>query len=112
MLGVELALVLDRADENAFVRELIGLVFLLALLADEQQRALAVAEAPVLERLLDEFRLARLQKAGEKVDGRLFGIIQGQNSSLRASSFIFEPITQKRPVTAGLPRRTSISPGT
>lgn len=37
-------------------------IFLLALLADEQQRALACVEAFVLQRLLNEFRFPASRK--------------------------------------------------
>ena len=61
---------------NALVRELVGRVFLLALLADQQQRALAVAEALVLQGLLDELRLAGLEKAGKQINGNIFLLTQ------------------------------------
>ena len=51
--------------------ELLGLELLDALLADQQQRRLAVVEALVLKRLLYELRLSGLEKAGEKVNGYL-----------------------------------------
>lgn len=71
VLRRELALLLHGLELHAVAGKLLGLVFLYALLADQQQRRLAVVEALVLKRLLYEFRLSGLEKAGEKVNGYL-----------------------------------------
>ena len=67
-LRVQLVVVQDLLID-LLVRVSGYVVFLLALLKDQQQRPLAGVEALVLERLLDEFRLAGLQKAREDVHG-------------------------------------------
>ena len=108
----QLALIFDDMDVYALVGELIRGVFLLAFLADEKHRALAVAEALVLQRFLYEFCLAGFQKARKEIYGNVFSITQCSNSSFNACSLSLEPITQKRPVTAAPPRRISTSPGT
>ena len=79
-LGVQLLLRVYHADKNVLVGELVGRVFLLALLAHQQQRPFAVAEAPVLKRLLNELRLAALQKAREKIYGHIFSVTQPQTA--------------------------------
>ena len=72
----QLAFIVQHMHVYTLVRELVGRVFLLALLADQQQRALAVAEALVLQGLLDEFRLAGLKKAGEQINGNILLLAQ------------------------------------
>ena len=75
----QLALIPDHADLHALVGKLVGGVLLLPLLAQKQKGPLAVAEALVLQGLLDEAGLPRLQKAGEEIDGHIppGGISQG-----------------------------------
>ena len=63
----EVGLLVNVAHKDVAGAELVRLIDLLALFAQQQQRALALVEAAVLERLLDEFRLAGFQKAGEQV---------------------------------------------
>lgn len=94
-------------------------VFLLALLENQQERPLAGVEALILERLLNELRLAGLQKAGKDVHGDIRHshrenslLLSTPKSFETASSFSFEPITQMRPVTIAPPSRISGSPGT
>ena len=48
------------------------IIFLLALFEHKQERLLAGVEARILQGLLNEFRLSRLQKAGEDVHWDLF----------------------------------------
>ena len=68
LLG-QLADILDNADLHAVGSELFGCVLLFALLADDEQGFFLVAEALVLQSLLDELGLAALQKTGEEEDG-------------------------------------------
>ena len=58
-------------------------IFLLALLADEQQRALACVEAFVLQRLLNEFCFSGVQKAGEGIDGNGHGSLLTRRTGRR-----------------------------
>ena len=51
-------------------------VFLFPLFADQQQGLLPIAEAPVLQSLLDELGLAPLQEAGEEVYRDVFSVTQ------------------------------------
>ena len=67
VLDREVGLLVDVAHIDVPGAELVRLVDFLALFTQQQQRALALVKAVVLERLLDEFRLAGLQKAGEQV---------------------------------------------
>ena len=98
--------------------------FLDALLADEQQRALTVVEALILERLLDELGLAALQEAEEQIYRNVldrlihrhifapFRRYSALNSLAMASSLIPEPMTHSLPMVAAQPWRTSGVPGT
>ena len=64
----EVGLLVDVAHVDISGAESVRLIDLLAVLAQQQQRALALVEAVVLERLLNELRLAGLEEAGEEVD--------------------------------------------
>ena len=52
--------------------EEVGVILLLALLADEHHSLFAALHARVFKRLLNEFCLARLQKAEEHINGNFF----------------------------------------
>ena len=75
VLPGQVLLVLHHTDLHSVGGELLRGVFLLTLLADKQQSFLPIAEAPVLQSLLDKLGLAALKKAGEKVYGDVFWFI-------------------------------------
>ena len=64
----QLVQIVDDLLVDAVVGIGVGVVFLLALLHHQQQRPLPGVEPGVLQGLLDEFRLPRLEKAGEGID--------------------------------------------
>ena len=80
VLLVEVRLVLHHGQHHIGVGKLLGGVFLLTLLTDQQQGALAVAEALVLQRLLDELGLARLQEARKQIYGHIAILIHRQTT--------------------------------
>ena len=71
----QLLRLLHNADFHRVRGELLRGVFLFPLLADQQQGLLPVAEALVLQRLLDELGLAAFQKAGKEEYGDFFCLI-------------------------------------
>ena len=71
----QLLRLLHNADLHRVRGELLRGVFLLALLADQQQGFLPIAEALVLQGFLDEFGFAAFQKAGKEEYGDFFCLI-------------------------------------
>ena len=59
--------IVRRLEIDVLARVTGEVIFLLALFEHEQERLLAGVEARIFQRLLNEFRLAGLQKAGEDI---------------------------------------------
>ena len=74
--AVKLPGLFDDLDENVLAGELVGGIFLLALLADDQQGALAAVEALVLKRFLYKLGLAALEKARKEEYGDVLYLTQ------------------------------------
>ena len=72
ILRVQFGLVLQHLDGHTGKGELLLVVLLFALLADQQQGLVAGVEVGVFKGLLNEFGLAAFQKAHEQVDRNFF----------------------------------------
>ena len=72
ILRVQLGLVLQHLDGHTGKGELLLVVLLFALLADQQQGLVAGVEVGVFKGLLNEFGLATFQKAHKQVDRNFF----------------------------------------
>ena len=82
-----------------------GIIFLLALLTDQNQGPFSGVEPGILQSFLDELGFSGVQKAGKGIDGnRHFQPpAYTPNSSAMAASSILEPMTQSRPITSAGP---------
>ena len=120
VLGVQLSLVLEVVEGHAGEGELLLIIFLFALLADQQKGLVAGVEVGVFKGLLNELGLAALEEAHKQVYRDLIchnrlsfqGQYQQPNSAAMAFSSSLEPMTTSLPPTSAPRARTSHSPGT
>ena len=114
-LVIQRVLIFNDLDINIGGGEGGGVIFLLALLADQQQGLFPCVEPVILQGALHKAGLAAVQEAGEYIYGNCHiraCLSQPWNSSAMAASLILEPMTQSLPMMPALPVRMSGSPGT